>query len=113
MEMTPNEYQEQARTTAIYPHERGLEYVVLGLASESGEIAGKVKKLIRDGKDWNGDKREDNRQAIIDELGDVVWYCAELAGQCGVTLEEVMQRNLDKLQSRQERNALGGDGDNR
>ena len=101
--MTLNGYQQQAAATAIYPKPRAIEYLALGMCSEAGEVAGKVKKAIRDGGDFT--------EALIDETGDVLWYVSEMARQLGVTLEELASRNLNKLQSRQSRGVLGGSGD--
>ena len=111
--LTPNEYQQKASATAIYPAERGVEYVALGLASEAGEVAGKAKKQIRDGANWSGEQREEHRQTMSDELGDVQWYVAEMAKNLNITLEELMCRNLEKLRSRAERGVLQGSGDKR
>jgi NTP pyrophosphatase (non-canonical NTP hydrolase) len=100
-----NEYQEEAKKTAIYPAEYRLVYPALGLTGEAGEVAEKVKKMVRDGKlDAEGLKKE---------LGDVMWYLAALASDLGVTLEEVAAANVAKLRSRAERGVLGGSGDNR
>jgi len=98
-------YQDFTDTTAIYPPEKGLEYVALGLASEAGEFAGKVKKMIRDG---NYDT-----EAMIAELGDVLWYVARAAAELDVHLSDVAKDNVEKLKSRMERNVVKGDGDNR
>ena len=103
--MTADFYEERASLTAIYPKEKALEYLALGLTSEAGEVAGKVKKLIRDGK---GDKK-----AIASEIGDVLWYCAMLAKETEVPLNDIMKDNLKKLYSRKERGTLQGSGDNR
>jgi NTP pyrophosphatase (non-canonical NTP hydrolase) len=103
--MTADFYEERASLTAIYPKEKSLEYLALGLTSEAGEVAGKVKKLIRDGK---GDKK-----AIASEIGDVLWYCAMLAKETKVSLNDIMKDNLKKLYSRKERGTLQGSGDNR
>ena len=103
--MTADFYEERASLTAIYPKEKALEYLALGLTSEAGEVAGKVKKLIRDGK---GDKK-----AIASEIGDVLWYCAMLAKETKVSLNDIMKDNLKKLYSRKERGTLQGSGDNR
>ena len=103
--MTADFYEERASITAIYPKEKALEYLALGLTSEAGEVAGKVKKLIRDGK---GDKK-----AIASEVGDVLWYCAMLAKETEVPLNDIMKDNLKKLYSRKERGTLQGSGDNR
>lgn len=111
--MTPNEYQQRASKLAIYPEERAIEYVALGLTSEAGEVAGKVKKAIRDGRNWTGEQREEHRQSIKAELGDCAWYLAEMARHYGLTLEEVLEHNLNKLESRQARGTLTGNGDNR
>ncbi|MBT9153375.1 MAG: hypothetical protein DDT39_00032 [Firmicutes bacterium] len=111
--MTPNEYQTRAAKFAVYPLDRRIEYVALGLASEAGEIAGKIKKKIRDGANWSEEQHDAHRCAVIAELGDVLWYAAEVARQFNSTLEDVMQHNLDKLESRQQRGVLTGNGDTR
>ena len=111
--MHVDEYQRRCRATAIYPRERGPEYVALGLTSEAGEVAGKIKKQIRDGHAWSGEQREEARQFILKEVGDVLWYCAELCSLYGVSLSDVMTANLDKLASRSARGTIAGDGDAR
>jgi NTP pyrophosphatase (non-canonical NTP hydrolase) len=103
--ITPDLYENLASETAIFPKEKALEYLALGLTSEAGEVAGKVKKLIRDGK---GDKK-----AIASEIGDVLWYCAMLARETEVPLNDIMKDNLKKLHGRKERGTLAGSGDNR
>ena len=103
--MTADFYEARAGQTAIFPKEKALEYLALGMTSEAGEVAGKVKKLIRDGK---GDK-----VAIAYEIGDVLWYCAVLASELGVSLNTIMQNNLEKLHGRKERGTLAGSGDTR
>ncbi|MFA5207888.1 MAG: nucleoside triphosphate pyrophosphohydrolase family protein [Candidatus Paceibacterota bacterium] len=109
--MTFQEYQEEARKTAIYPNkDNNFIYPTLGLAGEAGEVAEKIKKVIRDG---NGIVSEEKKEEITKELGDVLWYVANLAKELGITLEDVAQKNLLKLQSRQQRNELHGSGDNR
>ena len=109
--MTAELYQHEATKTAIFPKEKALEYLALGLTSEAGEVAGKVKKLIRDGEDVEG--FEMKKIAIASEVGDVLWYCALMAQEVGVLLNTIMQMNLEKLRSRMERGKLSGDGDNR
>jgi len=109
--MTAELYQQEATKTAIFPKEKALEYLALGLTSEAGEVAGKVKKLIRDGEDVEG--FEMKKIAIASEVGDVLWYCALMAQEVGVPLNTIMQMNLEKLRSRMERGKLSGDGDNR
>jgi len=109
--MTAELYQYQATQTAIFPKEKALEYLALGLTSEAGEVAGKVKKLIRDGADVEG--FEMKKIAIASEVGDVLWYCALMAKEVGIPLNTIMQMNLEKLHSRKERGTLKGSGDNR
>lgn len=100
-----NDYQVWTAATAIYPPESALEYLTLGLTSEAGEVAGKVKKYIRDG--------DFNRDDAIAELGDVLWYVARLADELDVDLSVVVKANYEKLESRKERNTITGSGDNR
>ena len=102
--MTFDEYQEFARSTAIYPEDCKVTYPTLGLCGEAGEVAEKVKKNIRDGKSLDG---------VGLELGDVLWYVSALADDLGITLEQVAQWNVDKLQRRMQLNKIKGDGDNR
>lgn len=109
--MQINEYQEKAITTAVYPKTEGYMYLTLGLVNEAGEVAGKVKKDIRG--DYDTITQEEVNQMVADELGDVLWYLSCLARQIGYTLEEIAQMNLDKLQSRKNRDVLKGNGDNR
>ena len=109
--MTAELYQYQATQTAIFPKEKALEYLALGLTSEAGEVAGKVKKLIRDGEDKEG--FELKKIAISHEIGDVLWYCAMMAREVGVSLNTIMAENLEKLHGRKERGTLQGSGDNR
>ena len=109
--MTPNEYQTAALSTAIYPNMgQNFVYPLLGLCGESGEVADKLKKVIRDN---DGVLTDPVRDAVALELSDVAWYLAVLAFELDYTLEEVMQMNLDKLNSRKERGVLSGSGDNR
>jgi phosphoribosyl-ATP pyrophosphohydrolase len=109
--MTPNDYQTAALRTAIYPNiGSNLVYPILGLVGESGEVAEKIKKLIRDKE---GVLTDPDREKIALELSDVCWYLAVLAFELDYTLEEVLQMNLDKLQSRQQRGVLSGSGDSR
>lgn len=105
-----NEYQCATRQTAIYPPKQALEYLCLGLASEAGEIAGKMKKLIRDDKGFSNDEWD---SALKAEIGDVLWYLARLADEIGVPLSVIAEENMEKLLSRQQRGKLGGSGDNR
>ena len=109
--ITPDLYENYASQTAIFPKEKALEYLALGLTSEAGEVAGKVKKLIRDGSDVEG--LEIKKLAIASEIGDVLWYCAMMAKEVGVSLDEIMKENLKKLHGRKVRGTLHGSGDNR
>lgn len=106
--MNINEYQQQASKTAIYQDK--VIYPTLGLVGEAGEIANKVKKILRDN---NGELQENVRQNLIDELGDVLWYVAALATDLKIELSKVANKNIAKLNSRQNRGAIGGSGDNR
>jgi NTP pyrophosphatase (non-canonical NTP hydrolase) len=109
--ITPDLYENLAGQTAIFPKDRALEYLALGMTSEAGEVAGKVKKLIRDGEDVEG--FEMKKIAIASEIGDVLWYCAMMAKEVGVPLNTIMQENLRKLHDRKERGTLQGSGDDR
>jgi len=109
--ITATEYQQKASETAIFPKEKALEYITLGLTGEAGEIANKVKKLIRDGADK--ETLEQKKIEIGYEIGDVLWYCAMLAKEVGMNLGHVMENNINKLHSRKERGTISGSGDNR
>lgn len=100
------EYQELAKTTAIYPEQAKIFYPTLGLAGEVGEVCEKIKKNIRDGRVLDKDD-------LTKELGDVLWYLSALAGDLGIDLEDVAFKNYEKLKSRMERNVISGSGDNR
>lgn len=106
--MTFDEYQVQAKQTAVYPKTQGIQYTVIGLNDEAGELLGKLKKWMRG--DYNFRALQNGLEA---ELGDVLWYAAMLATELGVSLEDVAQANLDKLASRQERGSIQGEGDER
>jgi NTP pyrophosphatase (non-canonical NTP hydrolase) len=109
--MTFQEYQEEARKTAIYPNlGNNFIYPTLGLVGEAGEVAEKIKKVIRDD---NYQISDEKRVEIVKEVGDVLWYIANLSVELGISLEDVAAKNLEKLKSRQQRNELGGSGDNR
>ena len=108
--MNLNDYQNQATRTAVYNDADVIVYPALGLASEAGEVAGKVKKVLRD---HDGNFSPEDRWAIADELGDCLWYIAAMCFDMGTPMEIVAQRNLDKLNSRLARGVLGGSGDTR
>ncbi len=103
--MELSEYQRLSRRTAEYPREAWLAYPALGLAGEAGEVAEHAKKAIRDD---SGLISEERRAAMAKELGDVLWYVAQLASELELELDEIAQANLDKLLSRQRRGVLVG-----
>ena len=103
-------YQKVAKTTAIYPREQAIIYPTLGLTGEAGEVANKVKKVIRDGTDKNS---KDLVQALSSEIGDCLWYIAILADDIGLKLSDIANSNLEKLLDRANRGKLSGSGDNR
>ena len=112
-DLTFEQYQRRSKGTAIYPGAGtvgGLTYSALGLSGESGEVAEKVKKMLRDD---GGELSDERREAIAKELGDVLWYVAAVARDAGLSLEEVATGNLNKLASRKARGVLQGSGDNR
>ena len=113
--MTFEEYQKESRKTAIYPalypdQRPNVVYPTLGLTGEAGEVAEKVKKILRDDRGVVSDVK---RGEIAKELGDVLWYIAQLATELELSLGEIAQFNLEKLASRQGREKLSGSGDNR
>ena len=109
--MELNDYQRESRKTALYPNVgRNAIYPTLGLVGEAGEVADKIKKILRDNK---GVFDLDSKEAIKLELGDVLWYVAQLSSELGYELNEVASANLSKLSSRKKRGKLSGSGDNR
>ena len=104
-------YQEKACETAIFPKNKAMEYLTLGLTGEAGEIANKVKKFIRDGAAQ--DEYLAKRIEVGYEIGDVLWYCAVLAEELDMNLGHIMENNLQKLADRKKRGTLSGSGDNR
>jgi NTP pyrophosphatase (non-canonical NTP hydrolase) len=109
--MNFNDYQSQSRKTAKYPAiGHPVIYPTLGLTNEAGEVAGKVKKIFRD---KGGVIGEAEREALKGELGDVLWYLAQVCTELDLSLDDVAGHNLEKLFSRLERGKIGGDGDNR
>lgn len=108
--MNFNDYQTACHETAIYPREQSLEYLTLGLVGEAGEVANKVKKIIRD----HGGKIDLHQSsALAKELGDVLWYAAELAGVIGYDFDQVARANIEKLFLRKQVGTISGEGDNR
>ena len=107
--MDLKEYKNLTRLTAIYPKSKFLEYLTLGLVSEAGEVAGKLKKFIR--KD--NILMEHLRESMELELGDTLWYLVRLCDELNLDLESVMEKNIRKLQNRKKNKTLKGEGDHR
>jgi NTP pyrophosphatase (non-canonical NTP hydrolase) len=106
-----NEYQQKSRRTAKYPAiGHPVIYPILGLTNEAGEVAGKIKKVFRD---KGGEINDETRAALQSELGDVLWYLAQICTELGLSLDEVAEHNLSKLLDRLERGRIHGEGDNR
>ena len=109
--MTFNDYEEKMLTLRKYPDVgNNIVYPALGLAGEAGEVADKVKKVLRDA---GGILSKERRLAIAMEVGDVLWYVSAMANELGYSLTEVAEMNLNKLLDRSNRNMISGDGDNR
>lgn len=109
--MNFTDYQQKAKNTAKYPViGHGVIYPTLGLTNEAGEVAGKIKKIFRD-KD--GHISDETRAALKSELGDVLWYLAQVATELDLSLDEIAEHNIAKLLDRQARGKIRGDGDNR
>lgn len=109
--MNFTDYQTKSRQTAKYPAiGHPVVYPTLGLTNEAGEVAGKIKKVFRD---KSGVISAEDRTALKGELGDVLWYLAQVCTELEISLDEVAEHNLEKLFSRLERGKIGGDGDNR
>jgi len=109
--MNFNDYQTKSRKTAQFPSiGHPVIYPTLGLVNEAGEVAGKIKKVFRD---KGGEINEETRSALKAELGDVLWYLAQVATELDLSLDEIAEYNIDKLMDRLERGKIKGDGDNR
>ena len=104
-------YQKNARLTAQYPN-LGSNYIypTLGLVGEAGEVAEKVKKVIRDKK---GIFDEESKTGLKKELGDVLWYLSNLCTEFNFSLEDVALQNLEKLKIRAAKGKISGSGDDR
>jgi len=109
--MLLSDYQSRSRATALYPQMGdNLLYPTLGLCGEAGEVAEKIKKMVRDDDGILSDAR---RAALSKELGDVLWYLAQIATEAELDLEAIAEENLEKLLSRRDRDVLQGSGDDR
>lgn len=109
--MNFQEYQKLALRTAAPTHKQNeLFHLILGLVGESGEIAEKLKKWVRD---QDSDESKLDKEDLGKELGDVLWYVAVMANYLDIPMEDIAEKNIAKLASRLERGKLGGKGDNR
>tara|TARA_B100000212_G_C27359853_1_gene527691 strand:+ start:1051 stop:1380 length:330 start_codon:yes stop_codon:yes gene_type:complete len=109
--MNFDSYQIEARKTAIYPEKgKNFIYPTLGLVGETGEVAEKIKKIIRD---KNGIFDNESRAAIKKELGDVLWYISNLCDELDFSLNDVAKINLEKLKLRAHKGTISGSGDDR
>lgn len=108
--MTLNDYQKSAKETAIYPNDNNISYLALAICGEAGELADKVKKVLRDKQ---GQFRQSDITAIALELGDVMWYASNLAHTLGFSLEDIARMNIAKIKDRVNRGTLHGSGDYR
>ena len=114
-----DQYEYKARQTAIYPtagpnlgieKEIGLIYCSLGMSGESGEVAEHIKKMLRDD---NGSLTKDRKLKLEKELGDVLWYIANMCHEIGTPMSYIAEQNINKLSSRKDRGRLHGSGDDR
>jgi NTP pyrophosphatase (non-canonical NTP hydrolase) len=109
--MNFSDYQQKSRKTAGYPAiGHPVIYPTLGLVNEAGEVAGKIKKVFRD---KGGEISEETRSVLKAELGDVLWYIAQVCTELDLSMDEVAEYNLSKLYDRLERGKIRGDGDDR
>ncbi|MEK7565371.1 MAG: nucleoside triphosphate pyrophosphohydrolase family protein [Patescibacteria group bacterium] len=105
------EYQKKSRKTAVYPgFGKNIIYPTLGLMGETGEVAEKVKKILRDD---NGIVTKEKREDLKKELGDVLWYLSQISTELKFSLEDIAKTNIEKLSSRLKRGKIHGSGDNR
>ena len=104
-------YQQASRKTwGEISMDSPIVYPTLGLVNEAGEVAGKIKKIFRD---KGGNISPEDREALKDELGDVLWYLTQICTELDLTLQEVATANIEKLYSRLERGQIRGEGDTR
>ena len=103
-------YQVWSRRTAIYPADVAVQYTALGLAGEVGEICNEIKKVYRDD---DGVVTAERRADLVDEFGDVFWYLARVTDELNIDMQDVLERNIAKLEDRLARDVLSGSGGNR
>ena len=108
--MRAEDYQLWTDKTALYPRDAGIVYTTIGLANEAGECLGVVKKMMRDD---NNVLTEEKRTKLIAEVGDVCWYLARVCTELGISMEDVFDLNVAKLEDRLSRSVIKGSGDNR
>ena len=108
--MNVEQYQLETQETAIYPTAQGITYCALGLVSEAGEVAGIVKKVIRDS---GGVYTTEVQSKLKKEVGDNLWYISQLCNEFGWSMGDLMAENINKLKDRKNRGVLSGSGDNR
>ena len=104
--MEINEYHQFVVGMKVYPEKHAIVYPTLGMMGEAGEASEKVKKWLRGDRDLD-------KEDLLKEIGDVMWYITSLADDLGYTLQDVIDANVTKLTSRKERGVLKGSGDNR
>lgn len=113
-----DDYMKTTEETAIYPGKgycsfEAINYALIGLLGEAGEIANKWKKVLRGDANDHGMMTPDQRSALLAECGDVAWYLTRLCAELGSDLGTAMTENKARLLDRMERGKLAGDGDNR
>lgn len=111
--MTFREYQKETDKTAVYPKDtrkEAINYCILGLVGEAGELANKFKKCLRDD---NGVITNQKHKELFDEAGDCLWYLSQLATELCVPMSDIAKSNIEKLQRRRANNTISGSGDNR
>lgn len=109
--MDLKKYQKESRKTAVYQgKDKSYIYPMMGLAGETGEVIEKIKHVFRD---KNNKFDAESKKEIAKEMGDVLWYLAQLSTELGLSLDKIATENLTKLQSRKKRKKILGRGDNR
>ncbi len=102
------EYQNKVLKTGVYPKKYSISFPALGLCEEAGEVCGKIAKMMRDNISL-----VDQKDSLQKEMGDVLWYLAALAHDCGLSHQAIAETNIEKLKARQQAGTLHGEGDNR
>lgn len=100
------DYKEAIEPLVLYPRQTQLEalqYVVLGLNGEAGEVAEQIKKAMRND---GGELSPERIELLKKEAGDVLWYLTRLAAELNTTLTEIAEINVEKLYGRKEQGNL-------